>query len=40
MTLYLYYQLTFTFKETFQNLELNGIIDISGIDINNIIPID
>ena len=33
---YLYYQLTFTFKETFQNLELNGIIDISGIDINNI----
>jgi uncharacterized protein YkuJ len=33
---YLYYQLTYTFKENFENLELNGIIDISGIDINNI----
>jgi hypothetical protein len=33
---YLYYQITYTFKENFENLELNGIIDISGIDINNI----
>ena len=33
---YLYYQITFTFKETFQNLDLTGTIDISGIDINNI----
>lgn len=33
---YLYYQLVFKFKETFQNLDLNGIIDISGIDTNNV----
>jgi len=33
---YLYYQITFTYKETFQNLDLTGAIDISGIDINNI----
>jgi hypothetical protein len=33
---YLYYQITFKFKETFQNIDLTGTIDISGIDINNI----
>jgi hypothetical protein len=33
---YLYYQLVFKFKEAFENLDLNGTIDISGIDINNV----
>ena len=33
---YLYYQLTFKFKEAFQNLDLDGIIDISGIDVYQI----
>jgi hypothetical protein len=33
---YLYYQITFKFRENFQNLDLNGTIDVSGIDINNV----